>query len=63
MKKANNKNIDPPINIDITPKPSTKNPPMAMPIAIPPFKTLKNTPFAISGISGNVEVSIYWIRL
>ena len=32
-------------------------------MAIPPFKTLKNTPFASSGLSGNVDVSMYCIRL
>ena len=53
----------PEMNIDITPNPSTKNPPIAMPIAIPPFKTLKKMPFASSGLSGKTDDSMYWIRL
>ena len=60
---ATSKNIIPPVKIDITPNPSTKNPPIAMPMAIPPFKTLKNIPFASSGLSGNTDVSMYWMRL
>ncbi len=44
------KNIIPLGNIDIIPKSETKNPPIAIPIAIPPFKILKNTPFASSGV-------------
>ena len=60
---ATSKNIIPPVKIDITPNPSTKNPPIAMPMAIPPFKTLKNMPFASSGVSGSTDVSMYWIRL
>ena len=60
---ASNKNRIPPTNIDMTPNPSTKNPPIAIPKAIPPFKMLKNIPFASSGVSDNTEVSIYWIRL
>lgn len=60
---ATSKNIIPPVKIDITPNPSTKNPPIAIPMAIPPFKTLKNMPFASSGLSGNTDVSMYWIRL
>ena len=55
--------MTPTMNIDITPNPSTKNPPIAMPMAIPPFKTLKNTPFASSGLSGKTDASMYWIRL
>ncbi len=55
--------MTPPMNIDITPNPSTKNPPIAMPMAIPPFKTLKNTPFASSGLFGKTDASMYWIRL
>ena len=53
----------PPTKIDIIPKPSTKNPPIAIPMAIPPFNMLKNTPLASSGLSGMTELSIYWIRL
>ena len=53
------KNIIPKMNIDITPNPSTRNPPIAMPIAIPPLRTLKNIPFASSGISGRTDVSIW----
>ena len=34
---ATSKNIIPPVKMDITPTPSTKNPPIAMPSAIPPF--------------------------
>lgn len=49
--------------MDITPSPSTKNPPIAIPIAMPPFKTLKNTPFASSGVLGRTDVSMYWMRL
>ena len=45
------KNV-PPMKIDIIPNPSTKNPPIAIPRAIPPFKMLKKTPFASSGLSG-----------
>ena len=60
---ATSKNIIPPVKIDITPNPSTKNPPIAIPMAIPPFKTLKNMPFASSGLLGNTDVSMYWIRL
>lgn len=60
---AINKNITPKINMDITPNPSTKNPPIAIPRAIPPFKILKNTPLASSGSSGNTDVSTYCIRL
>ena len=56
---ATSKNIIAPIKIDITPNPSTKNPPIAIPMAIPPFKTLKNMPFASSGLSGNTDVSMY----
>lgn len=63
MTNAMIKNRNPPINMDITPKPSTINPPIAIPIAIPPFKTLKNIPFASSGLLGSNDVSIYWIRL
>ena len=59
MTNAIIKNKNPPINIDIMPKPSTINPPITIPIAIPPFKTLKNIPFASSGLLGNSDVSIY----
>ncbi len=61
--KAMIKNSIPKINIDITPKPSTKNPPIATPIAIPPLRILKNTPFASSGLSGKTDASMYWIKL
>ena len=53
------KNIIPPVKIDITPNPSTKNPPIAIPRAIPPFKTLKNMPLASSGVSGRTDASMY----
>ena len=57
------KNNAPAIKIDIIPNPSTKNPPIAIPKAIPPFKMLKNIPFASSGLSGTTDASMYWIRL
>ena len=63
MINAINKNNAPNMKMDIIPKPSTKNPPIAMPRAIPPFKMLKNIPFASSGLSGITEASIYCIRL
>ena len=53
------RNIVPAGNMDITPNPSTKNPPIAIPMAIPPFNMLKNIPFASSRLSDNTEVSIY----
>lgn len=63
MMNAISKNNAPAIKIDIIPNPSTKNPPIAIPKAIPPFKMLKNIPFASSGLSGITEASMYWIRL
>lgn len=57
------KNNAPKIKIDIIPNPSTKNPPIAIPKAIPPFKMLKKIPFASSGLSGTTDASMYWIRL
>ena len=56
---ATSKNIIPPMKMDITPKPSTKNPPIAIPSAIPPFRTLKNMPFASSGVPGRTDASMY----
>ena len=41
----------------------TINPPIAIPMAIPPLSTLKNIPLASSGVSGRTDVSMYWIRL
>ena len=59
-RKRNNAPVE---NIDNIPKSLTKNPPIAIPKAIPPFSMLKNIPFASSGISLRTEVSMYCIRL
>ena len=63
MMNASNRNNAPKIKIDIMLNPSTRNPPIAIPRAIPPFKMLRKIPFASSGLSGITEVSMYWIRL
>ena len=63
MINAMSKNNAPAMKMDIIPNPSTKNPPIAIPKAIPPFRMLKNIPFASSGLSGITEASTYWIRL
>ena len=59
MMNAISRNNAPAIKIDIIPNPSTKNPPIAIPKAIPPFKMLKNIPFASSGLSGITDASMY----
>ena len=63
MMNAMRRNNAPAMKMDIIPNPSTKNPPIAIPKAIPPFRMLKNIPFASSGLSGITEASTYWIRL
>ena len=40
---ATSKNIIPPVKIDITPNPSTKNPPIAMPWRFHHLKRFKKT--------------------
>ena len=57
------RNTAPTENIDNIPKSLTKNPPIAIPKAIPPFNILKNIPFASSGVLWSMDVSIYCIRL
>ena len=59
MINAISRNNAPARKMDIMPNPSTKNPPIAIPKAIPPFKMLKNIPFASSGLSGITEASIW----
>ena len=59
MINAMSKNNAPAMKMDIIPNPSTKNPPIAIPKAIPPFKMLKNIPFASSGLSGITDASMY----
>ena len=53
----------PKMKMDITPNPSTKNPPIAILSAMPPFNILKNTQFASSGLSMRTDDSIYCMRL
>ena len=61
MINARRRNNAPKMKIDIIPKPSTKNPPIAIPNAIPPFKMLKKIPFASSGLSGTTNIKINMI--
>ena len=63
MINATSRNNAPAMKIDIIPDPSTKNPPIDIPKAIPPFRMLKNIQFASSGLSGMTEASMYCIRL
>ena len=59
---ATSKNIIPSVKIEIKLNPYQKSSDCNA-VAIPPFKTLKNIPFASSGVSDNTDVSMYWIRL